>query len=394
MMEHIGVDWVGYLRLTGWDGADTEQELEEERENVEQEEEVEEEDEKKVDEEEEEEQEEKKPMPDLATLLCLPSRHLTSLDQLLPDLQFHRFTDLPRELRERIYAHALTTGTPIQPQLCDQFVGRGNNPKFHDNQAVFHNSVAALLGITRVSRKIRSESVPIFYGANTFATGPDTATYFAFLQRVGRFEMVRRVMLSVSFEGEKYAAWVLRCVNQFDKEVEQHETTSMERGSSCSAAELRSHPRYRVGGFSAVNLALLLRMLSTPASTDTEFTSCIVLPVSNPAAFHDYTSLRWFPSLVEGLGMELRFALRPETVRLGDHIVEVEWHRRFQGKEYAGETVAAASGVADGCVMKRALDMYPDMEEMRRPEKVCYYRTACSRDAITWYDVQTLGGGQ
>ncbi|KZM28173.1 hypothetical protein ST47_g668 [Ascochyta rabiei] len=362
-MAHRAETRVGLLRLTGYEAVDVDADVDVD-----------------VDVDRigkgEQEQEQEVPLSYLTALSSTsppqrpPSPEFSFFNLPPPLYWFPRFLALPQELRERVYTHALAIENAILPHLCDQ-ASRTGDPKFHDDNGVFHNFVAKLLDLTRVSRKIRSESLPIFYEQNTFAVGPDTLTYFAFLQRVGRFDRT-------------------------DGEIEMHEErrheSSRGRGSACTAEELRAHPRYRVGGVSGLNLALVLRMLSTTTSPDA---SRIVLPVSNPATFREHPGLHWFQSLVKGLGMELRFVVRPGTARLTAHMAEVKWQRRFQGQEYAGKTVATTSGVADRQVLKRALDMYPDLEEMQRPNKTCYYRRPCrSRGEITWYHMHTLGGGR
>ncbi|KAJ4352893.1 hypothetical protein N0V95_003868 [Ascochyta clinopodiicola] len=328
-----------------------------------------------------------------------PPEHLQSPElPLCPEPPPLHFLDLPLELRERIYAHALNTHTTIQPHLCDR-APTNSPPKFHDANSIFHNHISSFLGLTRVSRKIRSESLPVFYEQNLFAVGSDTLTYFAYLAHLGRLGNVRRVELRIEFQGDKYAAWVLWCVDQTDVEVEECEeerreaalrdrTRWMRRRVFCTAEELRAHPRYRVGGVGGLNLALVLRLLSTSMSPDA---SCIVLPVSDPVAFRAHPRLLWFRALVKGLGLELRFAARPGTPM---HTGEVEWQRRFQGQEYAERTVAATSGVADRRVLKRALEIYPGLHKMPRPDTTCYYRVSCRSGEVTWYNMDTLGGGQ
>lgn len=313
---------------------------------------------------------------------------------------------------------------PILPHLCDKD-GKRRRPKFHDDNASSHNSVFTAMNLTRVSKRVREVSLPTFYATNTFAVGSDTVTYFAYLASVGRFELVRRVIIDISFQSEMYAAWILRCVNQFDKDVENYENKILKRFTDTvdrcapydspfatspitvadhnevteklrplSTGQLVRHPRYLVGGVSDLSLAILVRMLSTVSLPNSEFTSRIVLPVSNADTFKDYTGLRWFPSMVEGLGMELCFVVRPRTATLNDRRVTLEWNRRFQGIEYTKETVAGSAGESSENILKRALEMYPNLEEMRRPTKTCYYRRSChSSRSITWYDMPTMGGG-
>lgn len=339
---------------------------------------------------------------------------------------FHQFFDLPGEVRSQILAFVFSSKKPILPHLCDKS-GKHGAPKFHDDNALSHAAVHELTSVTRVSKRLRAESLPAFYAANEFAVGPDTATYFAYLASLGRFGFVRCVRFDVLFRAEKYAAWELWCVDQFDRLVERYEgdVETLERRCADSrsaplvdtddnadrvsqerkpltAAELRRHPRYLVGGIGDLNLAILLRMLSTASAPTSEFASRIVLPVANPSAFNNWHRLRWFASMVEGLGMELHFLVLPLEGRLGPYGIAMEWRRRFQGQEYAGQIVAATDcergddGPAETSVVQRALEKFPHIDEMRRPAKTCFYRRPChdtEPGLLRWYDMETVGGG-
>lgn len=92
-----------------------------------------------------------------------------------PEPKFHKFMELLPELRRRIYEFALALDSPIRPQLCSH---SGGKIKFHDRNQDVHDAVTRRLGVTRVSRLIRAESLPAFYEANVFSgSNSDLSVY-------------------------------------------------------------------------------------------------------------------------------------------------------------------------------------------------------------------------
>lgn len=207
------------------------------------------------------------------------------------------FLKIPREVRAVIYTYVLASERPVLPHLCDS--NSSSVPKFHDdNNNADHASLFKLTSITRASKELREESLPFFYAANSFAIGTDTATYFAYLQSLDRLEWILNVDLVLRSGPADRAAWILRCANQFDIEARRHEknnsnaamnpdiplnhlrnhaprpeATAIGIHGSIARKALRTHnltlhPRYNVGGFSDLNLAILLRQLSTAAPPD------------------------------------------------------------------------------------------------------------------------------
>jgi hypothetical protein len=306
------------------------------------------------------------------------------------------FLKLPLEIRNRIYACVLANDKPIRPHLCDPWWRNEKTPaKFHDdNAAGRHGSVHKLMSLTRASRQFREESFPVFYSANLFAMGDDTSTYLAYLEEVGRLEWVHHVELVISSMSCRNAAATLRGVHQFDAEVEGYQrqpgTVSAGRGeTTVYTDDLRNHPRYQVSGLSYINLAILLRMLSTTAPSASLFPRRIVLPVSNSSVFETESRLQGLAKLAQGLDVELRFVERPGSATREGSYICIRWDRKYQKKEDAA-MVAVESGKS---VMDRTLEMYPDLEEMARPKGSSFYRTSCS-GKVTWYDVKTMGGGR
>jgi hypothetical protein len=330
------------------------------------------------------------------------------------------FLNLPLETRNRIYTYVLANDRPIRPHLCDWgWLKKTNREvKFHDdNRSGRHNSVYRLMSVARVSRQLREESLPVFYSANLFALGHNTSTYLAYLEQMGRLEWVHRVELVVGAMPCRNAAATLRGVYQFDKEVEEYqrrlgtvgagrvdgrsskrsEQLSSERGgedvassevkgTTVYAGDLRKHPRYQVSGLSDINLALLMRILSTTAPPTSSFPRRIVLPVSNASVFETESRLQGLAKLARGLDLELRFVERPESATREGSDIYIRWDRKYQK-----EDAEAVEGVPGKSVMDRALEMYPDLEEMSRPKGCSFYRTSCCGE-MTWYNVKMMGG--
>lgn len=360
---------------------------------------------------------------ELASFSCV-SRSQAAAEMTLPIRVSspgpNKIMSLPQEIREIVYKHVLKTGKPILPHLCDT-VDEYGPPKFHDDNAWRHNSIASLLSITRVSKEIRNESLRAFYTKNSFAVGPDTVTYFAYLDSVGRFDLVRRLNLLIPCQNQRFAAWILRCVRHFDDMAATFERDSFERtekelacGSTqnklasvmpqstkgigerrtkkrgpLTAADLRRHPRYLVGGISDANLVILLRMLSTPSVPGSSFKIHIILPISNADIFEKDASLCWFSRTMNGLGVGLRLIVRSGSATLDDSRLILQWRRRFQGQDNCRR-----SSIPDVDIMRNA-EMYPDLEKFQRPRRTFYYRRSCKYPhAITWFHTNTMGGGR
>ena len=320
----------------------------------------------------------------------------------------------PPELRTRIYTHILLSPSPILPHLCvPPWLNETTPAKFHDDNAPpgrhGHNSIHRLTSLTRASRKLREESLPVFYAVNTFATGDDLSTYLAYLEEVGRLGWVKRVELVVGSLSVRNAAGALRGVGQFDEEVKEYEQRSgaveagseqppSEKGSAADASSsgttvyttaLRNHPRYQVSGLSTINLALLLRFLSTPNPSPTSpFPRKIVLPVSNTAIFSTEPRLQGLAKLAQGLDLELRLLEQPGSATREGSVICIRWDRRYQKRE---DAVTVEEGGGGKSVLDRARELYPDLEEMARPKGCSFYRTDCGGE-VTWFDVKTMGG--
>ncbi|KAF1915115.1 hypothetical protein BDU57DRAFT_451285 [Ampelomyces quisqualis] len=327
---------------------------------------------------------------------------------LTPELpKFRKFMALPLELRERIYELALYTGQAIHPHLC----GRKANGaiKFHDDnqhsrQYPNHNAINKLLGVTYVSKKVHDESLPCFYSANTFSVGADTATYFAHLERMDRFHMIRHVSFSIPLRDGKWTAQSLEQLTTYLKNVEIYERdhpltepylitpTSREHGMVCGAevyTNLVQHPRHLAGGLNDMALFICLDMLSSAfnsSSNSEKYTSSIVLPVPSASEFTSYPRLQWFSYVLHGLGIHLHFVEGYELAYNQKAVIGIVWHQKFQKKDFKQVSKKEDAGN----VTKRVKDMFPDMELAER--KVCnscsYMRTSCDGNRYTWFTVK------
>jgi hypothetical protein len=341
-------------------------------------------------------------------------------DHISVQFDISLFLKLPLEIRNRVYGYVLANDKPIRPHLCDPSYEL-TRAKFHDdNGNGGHGSVNRLMSLTRASRQLREESLPVFYSANLFAMGDDTSTYLAYLGEVGRLEWVQHVELVIGSMSCRNAAATLRAVHQFDAEVTGHERRASalrvlgalrssqasqqqplsKKGAADLASsnlketivytnDLRNHPRYQVSGLSDINLAILLRMLSTTAPPTSTFPRRIVLPVSNASVFETEPRLQGLAKLAQGLDLELWFVERPQSATREGSYICIRWDRKYQKKEDA----EAVKGVSGKSVLERTLEMFPDLEEMARPKGSSFYRTSCY-GKLTWYDVETMGGGR
>ncbi|KAJ4380813.1 hypothetical protein N0V86_004175 [Didymella sp. IMI 355093] len=312
---------------------------------------------------------------------------------------FTLFMQFPAEVREDVYGYVLKSDKPIRPHLCDVSF-RNKRAKFHDENAAHHSATFPLTHLTRASKKLREESLPVFYSVNSFdGDGNDTATYFAWLESIGRLHWVLHVNLVIPYHSNEYSARILWTVCGFDQEIEDHNSRGSWRQAAVdrphSVQRLREHPRYSFGGVSDLNLWIMLRMLSTSSGSPAEpdLGKRIVLPVSNVNAFNTDSKLRWLSTVARGLGIELRLVEQPGSAALLNGHVYLQWNRKYQG-----EDVITMPGLDEGSsdnVLKRAREAFPDIERMARSEKNCFYREPCDGEGtITWFDMLTMGGGR
>jgi hypothetical protein len=312
---------------------------------------------------------------------------------------FNLLMQLPAEVRESIYGYVFKSDKPIRPQLCDDSFHL-QHAKFHDANTIAHDATFKLMSLTRASTKLREESLPVFYSANSFAIGNDTTTYLTWLESAGRLDWIRRVNFVIPYHSEDYAASVLWMVSGYDEQVEEHlkkkrYNNKTKKYFSSIPHLLREHPRYLTGGWSDLTMCVLFRMLSTSldASTGSDCKRKIVLPVSNPSAFETDSKLRWLSTVTCGLGIELRLIEQPGSATLHNGNVYLQWNREYQKTDVV--TLAGPEEGSSKEVMRRAKEQFPEIERYRRPYKSVFYRTPCfaRQGNLTWYDMPTMGGG-
>tara|TARA_R110002003_G_scaffold702_14_gene21192 strand:+ start:957 stop:2081 length:1125 start_codon:yes stop_codon:yes gene_type:complete len=331
-----------------------------------------------------------------------------------PPPEFEHFMKLPVEIRGYIYEFALFTGQIIRPQLCDHSgmtLNNANEIKFHDQVQHSrlhpnHAAISNLLGITRVSKQIRAESLPCFYAANTFAIGADTATYFMRLKQLSRFHMVRHVRLTIELRREKWTAEILQHLTHHLRDVEAYE--SWYQGEQDTRIYLCNHPHYIAGGVPELALFSCLRMLTSTFTTpttesnsnsksNTAYTHNLVLPIPSTRTFTAYASLRWFLTVSAALGIHVHFLEGHALVYNDQGRIGVVWRQAFQKKNFdvsAKEGGGKGNGKGNGGVdvWDRALAANPAVGDMQRDryERTAYMRVSCDGLGYEWFDVWHL----
>jgi len=310
--------------------------------------------------------------------------------------KFEKFMELPPELRERIFEDALNVGHAIQPHLCTR--DNHGKIKFHnDAMETDHCGIDHLLGVTRVSKQIRAESLPCFYSANTFVVGYDTAIYFTHLEHLGRFHMIRQVKFEILMRLEKRAAETLQHMNKYLRDVETYETsvTRPAVDAQDQAVEwLRNHPSYITGGDHNLSMIVCLRMLtsrfteSPNATIDGSgqcqgYTSKLVLPIPSAKAFKDYATFKWFPKVCHGLGIHLHFLEGHELTYYRPEGIGLTWHQQYQKKDFQQE-------LENVDVKGRILDMFPEVNDAAETGGYLnYYRHHCGPDRpMQWFKAE------
>jgi hypothetical protein len=320
-----------------------------------------------------------------------PIEPTDSSGTILLNPKFEIFLELPLEIKGRIYSYALSNDAPIRPHLCDsapsdaiKFHDSAQHSRLHPN----HGSINALLGITLVSKFIRAESFPFFYSSNTFAVGPDTPTYFAHLQTLGRFHLIRNVRFSIHMNAEKWTAQYLEQMTTYLKAAEAYELIHTNGGTK-GYEFLVNHPRYNAAGLAEMALMICLRMLSSTfpfSTTSTTQTPTFVLPIPNATHFTGIASLAWIPGVCRGLGIHLRFLEGHELAYSGDGVIGVVWRQKFQKKEFSEIGEGETGGKA---VKARVQEIYPDLQKRIVWERCSYYRTTCDGMRYKWFAVKT-----
>jgi hypothetical protein len=320
---------------------------------------------------------------------------------------FPKFMKLPRELRERIYGYALKADDPINPHLCDRAKDAKTGIeiiKFHDDNGNDHGSVTKLLGVTRINKEVRKESLPIFYSANTFVVGMDTTTYFARLEYLGRFNMIRHVCFSIEMRCVTKSAGILRRMNQYLKTASAYEASLQGRFIGATYSSLAAHPQYNCGGLTELNLLIAMSKLTsaiTGKKKGDTYTSKLVLPVPSAQSFTETDRLSWFASCLYGLGTTLHFVEDMPLEYNAGGLVGLIWHQRYQKKDFGNDgkngvdddkdVVLGTDGQTEA--YRRALALNPTLEQEPRARAWAYMRSGCNGRQTNWYQMDTEGGG-
>lgn len=325
--------------------------------------------------------------------------------------KFEFFTKLSPELRTTIYELALSNNAPIAPQLCSR--GLDGRVQFHDanqhsRQKPNHIAIARLLGVTQVSKQIREESLPCFYSANTFSITSDTPTYFAYLEYLNRFHLIRHVQLNIPKLKDYFAPQILAQMKSYMADVEKYEKTNTPlspsaKGKAPATSKIVAlspydyfvgHPRYTTGGLQEVGLMICVSMLSSSSPPSTfpspstpplhPSTSHLVLPVPHTSTFTAHPVLTWFASVLHGLGIQLHLIPdKPLTYHVPGN-VGILWEQKFQKSDFKLEGM-------EGCgkqVEKRVKEMWPDLGEDAGMfwARTSYLRSSCDGMEHVWWE--------
>ncbi|KAI4615071.1 hypothetical protein J4E80_006577 [Alternaria sp. BMP 0032] len=342
---------------------------------------------------------------------CHSERHTTGRCKVLKP-KFHKFMELSVELRQRIYALALDTDRPIRPHLCDYTDDQVI--QFHDDNAEHHFATSDLLGITRVSKQVREESLPMFYSTNTFSIGYDTSTYFDRLAYLGRFHMVRHVRFQIDNRKESMSPSILRRMNQYIKEADVYEK-QLTGPVGQHISSLKKHPQYLYGGCPELNTLITLMKLTSRLDNQTKnqyegkgkgkatdittssppFHSKLVVPVSSVPNFIAYSAYKWFPTVMYGLGIQLHYVDNTPFAFVDGGTVGITWEQRLQKKDFGDipDYVDPVDSSGQTAAYKMALKLDPGLEGRQRPKAWAYLRETCTGGNSQWFDLPTEGGG-
>ncbi|KAF2654391.1 hypothetical protein K491DRAFT_693920 [Lophiostoma macrostomum CBS 122681] len=309
-----------------------------------------------------------------------------------PVRTFHPFMKLPRELRNRVYEEVLVSNNEIAPRLCN---GNGNAVHFHDDNSWAHNSISNTLAITQVSKQLRDEALPIFYGSNTFVFGIDLATFFERLSQLNRFHMVRRVTFPVHMYHEEFMNRVLRDVLKNLTDQELFEQSLRERFPNfdwrdprAAISALRMHPAHTGGGVPWIGLFLVLRRLSASLNHNAteRLDRELVVRIPSETIFAEYKGLNWFREVLRDLRIKLKIVEGAPVHWLSSGF-QFEWNQKYQHRHVDDQML----GFEDKEKIRDTLDRtYMSAMYRATPNPISYYRDACPNDdrsGIEWYRV-------
>lgn len=367
---------------------------------------------------------------------------------------FPKFNKMPKELRERIYGFVLAVDGPIAPQLCDKDPIQFHNQRPTDSgKPAAHNAIHEQMTITRASRQLRAESLPVFYSVNTTIMCADLGTYLTRLEHLGRLHLLRNVVFPVHPHHESQVTKALgnlvqniHVQNEYEKYIVQRnsiiKTTLVGSSSGPSSStqtadapikpdlsrfyafvreDLMRHPQYIAGGLEWLSTFLVLRQLaavfsaptttttpttnnnttsppsSSPSSSSSQYAHIIVLYVPHAAFLPNYRNLENFRDVCHCLGIKLDYVEgRHAKLRLPGNAgrgLVLSWARKDQKAEYSGQR-SAQTDIEEAA--RRFETVFPGVEGMPRPERFAYMRHSCDGSRMQWWTVENagLGAGQ
>ena len=181
-----------------------------------------------------------------------------------PTRSFFPLMWLPPEIRNHIYSFSLCK--PLHPDLCAELFNHGSKAK---TPPFWKHLVREQPSLTKVSRRVRDETLPIFYGQNTFHFFSEHS-WFTYKHYEEQFDWLRRISLSnfkmaahihlysptyalCAIEStcepfEQHCKWLLRKLNAISDLPDKMEWIENGDGSCCDCsygAYVRKH-EYRV----------------------------------------------------------------------------------------------------------------------------------------------------
>lgn len=314
---------------------------------------------------------------------------------IISSAKFGNFMILPVELRQQIYEEVLVSNKPVLPRLCQ--ADSCGAIKFHDKNQHVHNAMFKRLAITEVSNQVRAESLPIFYGSNTFEWGLDTLTYLERLSHLDRFRMVHHVMFPVRFYRDDFAARALRDVQRIISDQEKYERGLQSQHPnrefdwrSATYSTLERHPLHLASGFYWIAPFLIMRKLSIAGQDSGDgHKRQLVLHIPTEVMSGTYEHLEWFQTVARGLGLELTFVRGADVKWIDQRSGFVfDWVQKYQKKDVIEQRNAQGFNAAQ--ILENIKQLFSNILPQRHPKSTSYYRTVCRKvgsnsSNIEWY---------
>lgn len=343
---------------------------------------------------------------------------------------FNKFFALPLELRHRIYTHALHVGQPINPHLCEET--KSGIVKFHDKSThslvqPYHAFINTFLGVTQASKELRAESLPVFYSCNTFYIGSDTATYFTYLEHLGRLKHIQHVHYLIQMRSEANAAITLVQMSRHIRKVQTYESQGNLKCLSIPGRAhkaLTEHPEYNVCGLAHLPVFICLRkLIAGYSSNKLGFRTKLAVPLPRKEILERDPRFKWFLAVAEGLGIEVCLVDDNELVDFSTRLslAVMEWRKGLQkldGKEEKegvkkdipkdGEQAKRSADLGSGgnlenfnvnkpvelvshakpeadIILEKTREMFDSVDNLSIPPVELFLREECDHDGVRWF---------